>query len=206
MTEWLEPLLEVVGAEVLITDDQDGFKSVADESGVSHQICRHHVTRNVLDFVAKTAEGVLQSPPRVPTGSDLSADQLLDDLALLEWIMIGQPSHAVKLLEELYHRYADVPPPKKGQRASPWYRMRNHVLRLWNHWTRYTCVNSLAAKGKPGINETNNTTERVIGWGIKERYRTMRGYKDQESVLDVAHLTTWLQEGAGDREMEVLFK
>ena len=81
--------------------------------------------------------------------------------------------------------------------------MRNHVLRLWNHWTRYTCVNSLAAKGKPGINETNNTTERVIGWGIKERYRTVRGYKDQDSVLDVAHLTTWLQEGAEDREMEV---
>ena len=206
LTEWLEPLLDMVGAEVLITDDQDGFKSVADESGVSHQICRQHVTRNVLDFVAKTAKGVLKSPPRVPTGSDLSADQLLDDLALLEWIMLGQPSHAVKLLEELYHRYADVPSPKKGQRASPWYRMRNHVLRLWNHWTRYTCVNSLAAKGKPGINETNNTTERVIGWGIKERYRTVRGYKDQDSVLDVAHLTTWLQEGAEDREMEVLFK
>ena len=96
----LQVVIDMVGAEVLITDDQDGFKSVADESGVSHQICRQHVTRNVLDFVAKTAEGVLKSPPRVPTGSDLSADQLLDDLALLEWIMLGQPSHAVKLLEE----------------------------------------------------------------------------------------------------------
>ncbi len=43
---WLEPLLKLVGAEVLSSDDQDGFKAVADAAGVSHQICRRHVTRN----------------------------------------------------------------------------------------------------------------------------------------------------------------
>ena len=55
------------------------------------------------------------------------------------------------------------------------------------------------------VNETNNTTERVIGWGIKERYRTMRGYKQDESVKNVAHLTTWLREELGGQDMTPLF-
>ena len=37
---WLLPILDLVGAEVLTTDDADGFKEVADEAGVRHQICR----------------------------------------------------------------------------------------------------------------------------------------------------------------------
>lgn len=205
LAAWLDPLLDLVGAEVLLTDDQDGFKKVADESGVSHQICRQHVTRNVLDFVARTAERVLKDPPPVPADLDTTVDQLLEDLALLEWIMLGHPEKATDLLVELYDRYAKAPPPKKGQRATPWYRMRNHVLHLWNHWQRYTCYRSLAAEQQLEMNETNNTTERVIGWGIKERYRTMRGYKRNESVKNVAHLTTWLQEERGGRDMTPLF-
>jgi hypothetical protein len=102
---WLKPLLELVGAKVLITDDQDGFKAVADKAGVSHQICRQHVTRNVLDFVAKTAERILSSPPPVPDGLDVTPEQLLEDLALLEWIMLGHPENGSQLLAELYARY-----------------------------------------------------------------------------------------------------
>jgi len=33
---WLLPMLELVGAEVLTSDDADGFKEVADEAGVHH--------------------------------------------------------------------------------------------------------------------------------------------------------------------------
>lgn len=205
LVAWLDPLLSLVGAEVLLTDDQDGFKIVADEAGVPHQVCRQHVTRNVLDFVAQTAERVLSRPPPVPPDVDATADQLLEDLALLEWIMLGHPENATQFLAELYDRYAKAPPPKKGRRATPWYRMRNHVLRLWNHWQRHTCYRSLAAEQQLEVNETNNTTERVIGWGIKERYRTMRGYKQDESVKNVAHLTTWLREELGGQDMTPLF-
>ena len=205
LAAWLDPLLDLVGADVLLTDDQDGFKTVADERGVNHQICRQHVTRNVLDFTAQTAERVLNTPPPVPPELDTTVDQLLEDLMLLEWIMLGHPENAIRFLAELYDRYAKAPPPKKGQRATLWYRMRNHVLRLWNHWQRYTCYRSSAAEQELELNETNNTTERVIGWGIKERYRTMRGYKRHESVKNVTHLTTWLQEGTGSRDMTQLF-
>jgi transposase-like protein len=61
LKEWLLPMLELVGAEVLTTDDADGFKEVADEAGVRHQICRRHVTTNVLTFIAETAEQVGES-------------------------------------------------------------------------------------------------------------------------------------------------
>ena len=190
LSEWMKPLLDLVGAEVLITDDQDAFKTVANEAGVRHQICRQHVTRNVLDFVAQTSEQVMNRVPPVPSDLECTTDQLLEDLALLEWIMLGLPERAPQYLAELYDRYAKAPSPRKGQRATPWYRMRNHILRLWNHWMRHVCYRSAAAEQQLKVNETNNTTERVIGWGIKERYRTMPGYKRLESVKNVAHLTT----------------
>ena len=203
LKEWLHPLLELVGAEILVTDDQDSFKTLADEAGVSHQICRQHVTRNVLDFVAKTAERILSSPPPVPDNLDTTPEQLLEDLALLEWIMLGHPENASKLLAELYDRYANARSPQKGRRASLWYRMRNHVLRLWNNWHRYTCF--YIDEHELAIPETNNATERVIGWTIKERYRTMRGYKREESILNVGMLTAWLREEPNGRDMSLLF-
>jgi transposase-like protein len=199
---WLDPLLKLIGAEVLITDDQDAFKTIADQAGVSHQICRQHVTRNVLDFVAQTAERVLASPPPVPAELDLTAEQLVEDLTMLEWVMLGQPEKAPQILAELYERYAHAPGPKKGKRATVWYRMRNHILRLWNHWERYTCYRT--APDLP-IDETNNATERTIGWSIKERSRTMRGYKRHDSILNVVSLTAWLQEGPPERDMTPLF-
>jgi hypothetical protein len=45
LKEWMEPIAQQVGAQVLITDDADGFKTVADEIGVQHQVCKSHVLR-----------------------------------------------------------------------------------------------------------------------------------------------------------------
>ena len=38
------------------------------------------------------------------------------------------------------------------------------------------------------LDGTNNDCERCIGWAIKERYRTMRGYKRVQSALNVSRL------------------
>ena len=38
------------------------------------------------------------------------------------------------------------------------------------------------------IDGTNNHCERSIGWWIKERYRSMCGYKREQSVLNVSRL------------------
>jgi len=202
---WLKPLLDLVGAEILTTDDQDGFKAVADDAGVGHQICRQHVTRNGLDFIAKAAAQILEKPPSVPQGLDLTPELLLEDLAELEWILLGHPGNAEQLLAKQYDRYSSAPAPKKGRRASIWYRMRNHVLRLWNHWQRYTCYRAVGAGDKVSVPETNNATESAIGWNIKERYRTMHGYKRNDSIRNVTFLTAWLREEPRGRDMSTLY-
>jgi transposase-like protein len=202
---WLQPLLEATGAEVLTTDDADAFKTVADEAGVKHQVCRRHVTSNVLDFIAKTAERILNKPPAVPEGLDVSPEQLLTDLETLEWIMLGHPGPGEQLLREMFLRYADAVPPKKGRRATIWYRMRNHVLHLWNHWKRLICYRTLRHSKNLLLNATNNATERAIGWSVKDRYRTMRGYKRDTSILNVTSLTAWLLEQPAGYDMSPLF-
>lgn len=202
---WLLPILELAGAEVLSSDDANGFKDVADEAGVSHQVCRRHVTLNVLDFIAKTVERVWRMPPSVPEGLDVTPEQLLADLETLEWIILGLPEHGPQLLKEMFLRYADAPAPQKGRRANLWYRVRNHILHLWDHWDRLTCYVSLKHSTGLVVDETNNTTERAIGWSVKERYRTMRGYKCFPSILNVTSVTAWLHDQPAGYEMSPLF-
>ena len=202
---WLLPLLELVGAEVLTTDDADAFKTVADEAGVEQQVCRRHVTLNVLDFISKMVECVLNQPPAVPAGLDVTPEQLLADLETLEWIMLGHPGQGDQLLQEMFLRYAAAAPPKKGQRATVWYRMRNHLLHLWDHWNRLTCYRTLRHSRGLALDATNNCTERAIGWSVKDRYRTMRGYKRNISILNVSSLTAWLLERPAHYDMSPLF-
>lgn len=202
---WLLPLLDLVGAEVLTTDDADSFKEVADVAGVRHQICRRHVTNNILAFIAEVANRVWEGPPSVPEELTLSADQLLGDLELLEWIMLGHPGHGAKLLGEMYLRYAPAPAPKKGERATIWYRMRNRILHLWNNWDRLTCYLTMRHSEDLEINATNNGSERAIGWSVKDRYRMMRGYKRRRSILNVSALSGWLLEQPPGYDISPLF-
>jgi transposase-like protein len=203
--QWLQPILELVEAKVLTTDDADALKTVADRAGVEHQICRRHVTTNVLDFIAETAEEMWKGPPTVPEELKMTADEVSEDLEQLEWTIVGHPEHGSDLLKELYFHYSAAPRPRKGERASIWYRMRNHVLHLWNNWSRLTRYRDLKHQEGLGINATNNAAERAIGWAVKERYRTMRGYKRKKSILNVTGLTAWLIDQPAGYNMTELF-
>ncbi len=88
-------------------------------------------------------------------------------------------------------RYQGAAPSKKGEQASVAYRLRMLFLDRWNLWRRLTGYRTW--KGPPGetIDGTNNHTERSIGWWIKERYRTMRGYKRPQSAINVSRLLAW---------------
>ena len=48
---WLEPILDAVEADVLVTDGVDGFKKVSEETGRSQQVCKSHVERNADTLV-----------------------------------------------------------------------------------------------------------------------------------------------------------
>jgi len=83
LQEWIEPIAKSVGARVLVTDDADGFKTVADEAGMEHQVCKAHVLRNTetlveryQPLVAKDADGSLKA-------IGVSPEQATADLTLL---------------------------------------------------------------------------------------------------------------------------
>jgi transposase-like protein len=166
---WLEPIMETVEADVLVTDDADGFKKVADETGRSHQVCKSHVVRNTEALVA--------------------VQQALDDLRHLKELIHSRQPEEQTCLEEMYLRYANARKPGKGKKHDVAYRLRNLFMDRWNLWPRLTFYRNWKDEyGFVILDGTNNDCERSIGWWIKERYRSMRGYKCTQSALNVSRL------------------
>jgi len=185
---WLREIAILVGAEVLTSDDADAFKRVADELGLSHQVCRAHVTQNVLRLVGELGSQALEAPEPVPQGVTRSLEQFLADLERVQWLVETHPHDGEEQLEALHQHYCQAPAPREGEKATMWYRMRLLTLDLWDDWSRLTLYQRWKGAEGEHLDGTNNATERGIGWWVKERYRTMRGYKRQESVLNVSSL------------------
>ena len=66
---WLEPILDAVDADVLVSDDADAFKKISDETGRAHQVCKSHVGRNT-DALVEELSILIQS------GHDHSLDAI----------------------------------------------------------------------------------------------------------------------------------
>ena len=166
--------------------------------GVDHQICRNHVKRNTADL-ADSLTRQLQQQAAPPEDSTLTPEQLLEAIAQLQRLVRERPADGAEQLETLYARYKEVPAPPAKTKHNVWYRMRMRVTRLWNRWANLTLDLRRA-----DLDGTNNSCERLIGWWIKERYRTMRGYKRQESIKNVVSLTTLMGTHPGYFEMTSL--
>ena len=54
--QWLEPYAKELGAEVLISDDNDSYSVAAAELGLSHQLCIAHVRK----YVTRRANSILE--------------------------------------------------------------------------------------------------------------------------------------------------
>lgn len=189
---WLKEVAEAVGAEVLVSDDADAFKMVADNLGLEHQVCRAHVNRHVMDSIAEFGERALDETRALPPGLDVKREQLLDDLADIEEIVLAHPYNGAERLEEIHNRYVGAEPPSAGKRASLWYRLRMWTLDLWNNYERFRLYRSWRGKDGERMDGTSNSAERAIGWWVKERYRSMRGFQRKASVLNVCGLLGWL--------------
>ena len=195
----VEEIAEQVDAEVLISDDLDTYKPVADALGLDHQICRNHVKRNVDDLAEGLAEQLRAKEP-LPEGVVSSPTQLLTDLETLRQLVRERPPNGEEQLEEMYERYKHARQPAAGQRHTVWYRIRMLVTRLWDRWRRLTLD-----QRRDDLDGTNNSAERMIGWWIKERYRPMRGYKRLESIYNVVTLTARMGARSGRYDMSVLY-
>jgi hypothetical protein len=76
---WLEPIAEAVAAELLVSDDADAFKTVAEELGLDHQVCKGHVKRNTETFIEN-----LMAPVASDADGSLAAIGVTPEQALYE--------------------------------------------------------------------------------------------------------------------------
>jgi hypothetical protein len=193
LVAWLAEVAAAVGAQLLVSDDADGFKAAADATGLAHQVCKAHVVRNTEAWVerheaalAEDADGSLAA-----LGAD-PAQAVKDVQALLRLVRERDPTpEAAAELRAIHRRYQGAPPPTKGEGASLAYRLRLFSLDRWNLWDRLTRYRTWTTADGELLDGTNHASERAIGWWVKERYRTMRGYKRTASVLNVSRLLAW---------------
>lgn len=158
---WLRPLVAELGIEVIVTDDLKEYGQVATQLGLQHQVCQFHVVR----WVSKTLK------------------ELRAQLST-EWqVMVHRIQTLVHELPaagniELFAMYQQLPAVSKPRsaRASPLYRLRQLILRLCQHWDRYTLY-----QHAQDIPATNNRTEQAIGrW--RTRSRSVRGFKSDAGL------------------------
>jgi transposase-like protein len=192
LSAWVQELAATLGAEVLISDDADGFKTAADEAGLLQQVCKSHVRRNTEAWV----EAII---PALATDGDgslarlgVDPEQALADCQDLVRLMSErQPTpEASATLVAIHRRYLSATKPPAGGTMSLAYRLRLFSLDRWNLWGRLTRYRTWEGPDGETLDGTNNACERAIGWWVKERYRTMRGYKHPASVLNVSRLIT----------------
>lgn len=186
---WLEPILDAVDADVLVTDDADAFKQVSDETGRAHQVCKRHVADNT-DALVDELSAILRAGQDCSLAAiGVTTEQALADLATLHTLIHTRCPEDQPQLERLYDRYAQARRPGKAQHFCVAYRIRNLLLDRWNLWPRLTFYRTWKDEyGHPKLDGTNNDCERSIGWWVKERYRSMRGYKREQSALNVCRL------------------
>ena len=91
----------------------------------------------------------------------------------------------------MFYHYSQADAPRPAEHASLADRLRLLFLDRWNLWPRLTLHRTWRGPEGQTINGTNHCAERSIGWGIKERYRPMRGYKRPQSAVNVSRLLTW---------------
>lgn len=114
--QWIRDIARVVSAEILVTDDADGLKTVPDDLDLQHQICRAHVNRNVHDLLGALGGKALEHLGPVPLelqATDITVDQFLEDLQTVEGVITGLPTDGQTRLGQLPARYQYAPPPRR---------------------------------------------------------------------------------------------
>jgi transposase-like protein len=191
LKEWIEPIAKSVGATVLVSDDADGFKTVADEVGVQHQVCKAHVLRNTETLIERYQPLVANDADGSLKAIGVSPQQAAADLERLGELVKSRQREQASELETMHRRYLEASPPQEGEHQTLAYRLRLLFLDRWNLWPRLTRYRKWKGPKEETLDGTNNASERAIGWWIKERYRTMRGYKVPEHAVGVSRLLAW---------------
>lgn len=184
-----QKLLKDLGAEVIVTDDAEEMENLRDAlPGIRRQICLAHL-RKTLSLRARE---LTREAEKMKSNANMKEKEILDDLIkdseLTKDLVKRLPEGLEEKFKKLHLRYSFAQPPRKGEKADIFYRMRMLTLRLWQR------ADELDLYKRVGGNGTNNTTERLIGLCGKIRYKQMRGFKSKESLNRFLKLNAYLQE------------
>lgn len=193
LKEWREPIAKSVGAQVLVTDDADALKTVAEELGLEHQVCKSHVKRNTQDLIDELCPKAATEADGSLSACGVNPGQAEADLKRLGELIVSRKPEEVTQLRERHPRYLKAAPPRKGERASLASRLRGLFLDRYTLWSRLTGYRKWNEHHEDleHLDGTTNACERAIGWWIKERYRRMRGYKVPPNAVCVSRLLAW---------------
>ncbi len=110
---WLEPSAHSVGAQVLVTDDADGFKTIADAIGVQQQVCTSHVLRNTESLIERFQALLKSGEDASLQAMRVSREQAQADLVRLGKLVKSRKREESAELEQMHCRYLEVPLPGK---------------------------------------------------------------------------------------------
>ncbi len=185
---FLQGLQTEYGMEVLVSDDQDSYKVLADELALEHSICRAHVNRNAgapwARITGELAQQALQADISPPPGVMRTATNCPPTWSIVN----GSLRYVHPRVRSNCHNSSTTIKPHPHRLKALWYRFRLALLRWSNNWQRLTFDQRWNRQHEAHLDGTNNVAERAIGRWIKERYRTMRTYKRPASLLNLARL------------------
>jgi transposase-like protein len=199
--EWLEPYAKELGAEVVVSDDNDSYGVATAELSLSHQLCIAHVRK----YLKRRSKSILEQAE----GEWGSQDQkkykkLEEDLKQLRGLLEELPEEGGKWIGRMHREYLWAQGPSSSKReeakkkkACAGYRMRMLTLELWQKWSKILLH---LRRPELGLDGTNNASERSIGRS-KVRYKTMRGYKSEEGMKNGIGLTQWLYSGEDEHDL-----
>lgn len=154
--EWLRPLVEKLGVEVVVTDDLAVYGVVTEALGVGHLVCEFHLLR----WVSRALRGLQKE----------LGERYREPVEEVWRIVSEKPPDGPWQLQMIWEGVR----PHWRKREGPVeavHRFRMLVLRLAENWDRYTLYSK--RQDVPG---TNNRTEQAIGrWRV--RSKSVRGFK-----------------------------
>ncbi len=158
-----------------------------------HQLCIAHVRK----YVTKRSKSIVEQARREWSANSEKLAELEADLKRLRELVGELKEEGEREIGRLHRRYLFARPPDRGGSASSAYRMRMLTLGLWNDWKK---IRLHLARPEFRLDGTNNASERSIAKS-KVRYKSMRGYKSTEGMINSIALTQWLYNGEDEHDL-----
>lgn len=147
----------------VVSDDLIFYKYVTQKQKLSHQVCLTHLRKNTRNRLRKIHKLIPKEYESIITHA------------------IDPPTQ--KGEQQLRSLLEDNRLWQHGEPNKHWVLLRNIIGDILNNWKYYA-----AYLTDPTLPQTNNRTEQAIGRS-KVRYKTTRGFKSQQGVLNFFTLT-----------------